>query len=72
MSKRPKDEAADDSLPHSATGLAGSKFNERERQGYVQGPADLPYGEIDGFRYGFTQTGHRHKESDLGRKVRGD
>jgi hypothetical protein len=59
----------EESVPHSATGLAGSKFNERKREGFVQGSADLEYGEVDGFRYGFEETGHRHERSALGRKV---
>ncbi len=55
--------------PHPATGLAGAKFNERKREGFVQGDADLEYGEVSGFRFGFEQTGHRHERSMLGRKV---
>lgn len=46
-------------------------YPERKRAGYVQGSADLEYGEVDGFQYGFESTGARHKLSDLGRKVRG-
>ena len=47
------------------------KHPERYRQDcYVQGEADLEYGMVSGFRTGITQTGHRHKASDLGRKVR--
>jgi hypothetical protein len=69
---REHDEEEVDPLPHSATGLAGSKFNERVRTGYVQGDADLEYGEVSGFRFGLEDTGHRHKRSALGRKVFGE
>ncbi len=56
-------------LPHSATGLAGAKYDERKRAGFVQGEADLEYGEVSGFRFGLETTGHRHERSALGRKV---
>lgn len=46
-------------------------YPERVRQGHVQGAADLPFGAVDGFRYGFETTGDRHKKSALGRKVKG-
>ena len=59
--------------PHSATGLSGAKFDERKREGFVQGEADLEYGEVSGFRFTMETTGHRHERSGLGRKVfRGD
>jgi hypothetical protein len=45
-------------------------YPERIRKGYVQGSADLEYGMIDGFRFGITDTGMRHSQSKLGRKVR--
>ena len=45
-------------------------YPERTRRGYVQGPADLEYGMVDGFRYGIEQTGHRFKRSILGERVR--
>lgn len=45
-------------------------YPERIRKGYVQGEADLEYGEVSGFRFGITSTGHRFKESPLGKKVR--
>lgn len=37
----------------------------------VKGSADGEYGSVDGFRFGLTNTGMRHKQSTLGRKVRG-
>jgi hypothetical protein len=41
-------------------------YEERERDGidggsFVMGSADHGYGYVDGFRYGFKSTGHRHK-----------
>jgi hypothetical protein len=47
------------------------KHPEPTREGYVQGEADLEYGMVSGFRRGILQTGHRHKLTPLGRKVRG-
>ncbi|MFZ1075388.1 MAG: hypothetical protein WAN50_03385 [Minisyncoccia bacterium] len=46
-------------------------YPERERKGYVQSDADLEYGMVSGFRYGIESTGHRHKLSPLGHRVRG-
>lgn len=46
------------------------KYEEREREGFVQSDADLEYGQISGFRYGITSTGMRHKETALGRLAR--
>jgi hypothetical protein len=45
-------------------------YPERIRKGYVQGSSDHEYGEVDGFRFGITDTGMRHKQSKLGRRVR--
>lgn len=45
-------------------------YEERERDGFVMGAADRDYGYVDGFRYGITDTGHRHKESALGKYAR--
>jgi hypothetical protein len=45
-------------------------YPERIRKGYVQGSADKEYGMVDGFRFGITDTGMRHKLSKLGRRVR--
>lgn len=47
-----------------------SVYEERPRQGFVQGSADGVYGSPDGFRYGFDSTGMRHKQSSLGKIVR--
>ena len=46
-------------------------YPERQRSGYVQGESDLQYGEVSGFRFGLTTTGMRHKQSPLGKKVKG-
>lgn len=45
-------------------------YPERIRKGFVQGDADLEYGMVSGFRFGITDTGMRHKQSKLGRRVR--
>jgi hypothetical protein len=50
-------------------------YEERERDGidgvsYVMGSADHGYGYVDGFRFGITSTGHKHKESALGKYAR--
>jgi hypothetical protein len=47
-----------------------NKHVERKRSGYVQGEADLEYGQVSGFRFGIESTGMRHKLSPLGKKVR--
>lgn len=47
-------------------------YPERTREGgHVMGSADGEYGYVDGFHYGITSTGDRHKKSDLGRRVKG-
>jgi hypothetical protein len=45
-------------------------YEERKRQGCVQGSSDLEYGMVSGFQYGLENTGNRTKLSSVGRKVK--
>lgn len=58
--------------PANTVGIGTSSqmaYAERERpDNYVQSSADAEYGHITGFRYGITQTGHKHRASPVGRK----
>lgn len=59
-------------MPHPDTQIDSSyTYPEVERHGYVMSDADKVPGYISGFRTRFEDTGHRNKQSALGRFVIG-